>query len=169
MTTSKIKIKLGAIEVEYEGSETFLKEELPQLLSAVSVLYAKSRATLVPPSSSQNTSANSLTGPNTNAGNRPKLEATTGSIAAKLGCKSGSELIMAAAARLTFALQSATFPRQKIVDEMKTASAYYKETYQKNLTTYLNNLVKDGKLNEPSQGNYALTASSLKDLEQRLV
>lgn len=169
MTTSKIKIKLGAIEVEYEGSETFLKEELPQLLSAVSDLYAKSRAILEPPSASQNTSANAATGSNTNVGNKPKLEATTGSIAAKLGCKSGPELVMAAAARLTFALQATTFARQKIIDEMKTASAYYKATYLNNLTSYLNNLVKDGKLNEPSQGNYALTAASLKDLEQRLV
>jgi hypothetical protein len=52
---------------------------------------------------------------------------------------------------------------------MKTASAYYKSTYVSNLSSSLNNLVKDGKLNEPSQGNYALTATSLKDLEQRLV
>lgn len=169
MTTSKIKIKLGAIEVEYEGSETFLKEELPQLLSAVSDLYARSRATLELPSASQNTSANAAPGSNTNVGNQPKLEATTGSIAAKIGCKSGPELVMAAAARLTFVIQSTTFARQKIIDEMKTASAYYKATYLKNLTSYLNNLVKDGKLNEPSQGNYALTAASLKDLEQRLV
>lgn len=169
MTTSKIKIKLGAIEVEYEGSETFLKEELPQLLSAVSDLYAKSLATLEPPSSSQNTPANAATASNTNTGNKTKLEATTGSIAAKLGCKSGPELVMAAAARLTFALQTTTFARQKIIDEMKTASAYYKATYVNNLTSYLNNLVKDGKLNEPSQGNYALTATSWKDLEQRLV
>lgn len=168
MTTSKIKIKLGAIEVEYEGSETFLKEELPQLLSAVSDLYAKSRAALEPPPSSQDTLSNPPIGSNTNTGNKPKLEATTGSIAAKLGCKSGPELVMAAAARLTFALQVSTFARQKIIDEMKTASAYYKATYLNNLTSYLNNLVKDGKLNEPSQGNYALTATSLKDLEQRL-
>jgi hypothetical protein len=98
-----------------------------------------------------------------------KLEATTGSIAAKLDCKSGPELVMAAAARLTFVLQTATFARQKIIDEMKTASAYYKSTYVSNLSSSLNNLVKDGKLNEPSQGNYALTATSLKDLEQRLV
>ena len=39
---SKIRIKLGPIEVEYEGSEAFLKEELPQLLTAVSDLYSKS-------------------------------------------------------------------------------------------------------------------------------
>lgn len=167
MTTSKIKIKLGAIEIEYEGSESFLKEELPQLLSAVSDLYAKSRSTLEPPLLQSN--SNLPPGSNPNAGDKPKLEATTGSIAAKLGCKSGPELVMAAAARLTFVLEESTLPRQKIIDEMKTATAYYKATYLNNLTSYLNNLVKDGKLNEPSQGKYALTAASLKDLEQRLV
>ncbi|WP_228895258.1 hypothetical protein [Acidovorax sp. Leaf73] len=167
MTTSKIKIKLGAIEVEYEGSESFLKEELPQLLSAVSDLYAKSRSALEPQPSQGN--PNALLGSSTNAGGKPKFEATTGSIAAKLNCKSGPELIMAAAARLTFVLQESTLARQKIIDEMKTATAYYKASYVSNLTVSLNNLVKDGKLNEPSQGKYALTAASLKDLEQHLV
>jgi hypothetical protein len=171
MTTSKIKIKLGAIEVEYEGSETFLKEELPQLLSAVSELYSKAHASgaasLSGIGAPHQPVASSSSG--TGAAQKPKLEATTGSIAAKLAAKSGPELILAAAARLTFVSQTPTFARQKLIDEMKTASAYYKATYLNNLTSYLNGLVKDGKLNEPSQGNYALTASSLKDLEGRLV
>ena len=163
MTTSKIKIKLGAIEIEYEGSETFLKEELPQLLSAISDLYTKSRPALTEAEGAANSVQCRP------AGERPRLEATTGSLAAKLSVKSGPDLVMAAAARLTFVLETNTFPRQKIIDEMKSASAYYKSTYLKNLTASLNNLVKDGKLNEPSQGNYALTATSLQDLEQRVV
>jgi len=168
MTTSKIKIKLGAIEVEYEGSENFLKEELPHLLSAVSDLYAKSHASLA---SSLDSKASPIipTGSNEISDGRPKLEATTGSIAAKLDCKSGPELVMAAAARLTLVAQTPTFARQRIIDEMKTAAAYHRATYISNLSAYLNNLVKDGKLNEPSQGTYALTATSLKELEQRLV
>jgi hypothetical protein len=168
MTTSKIRIKLGAIEIEYEGSEVFLKEELPQLLSTVSDLYTKSHASLAPRSSDPDAESD-LPGVSTNGDAKPKLEATTGSIAAKLASKSGSDLVMAAAARLTFVLQLQTFSRQKIIDEMKTASAYYKSTYVNNLSKSLNVLVKDGKLNEPSQGNYALTAASLKELEQRLV
>lgn len=40
--TSKIRIKMGPIEVEYEGSENFLKEELPELLGTVSNLYKES-------------------------------------------------------------------------------------------------------------------------------
>lgn len=165
MSTSKIKIKLGAIEVEYEGSETFLKEELPQLLAAVSDLYSKSRHAL----DSNPSESGSIVTANQNGAAQKKIEATTGSLAAKLNVKSGPELVLAAAARLTFVLGSATFSRQKLIDEMKTATAYYKATYLNNLTQSLNNLVKDGKLNEPSQGNYALTAPSLKDLEQRIV
>lgn len=167
MTTSKIKIKIGAIEVDYEGSETFLKEELPQLLSAVTDLYEKSRGSLGSAIPNENPAFVAELG--ADGAKKPKMEATTGSIAAKLNVKSGPDLVMAAAARLTFALQYQTFTRQKIIDEIKTASAYYKASYLSNLTQTLNNLVKDGKLNEPSQDNYALTASSLKDLEQRLV
>ena len=40
--TSKIRIKMGFIEVEFEGSEQFLKEELPDLLTGVSQLHSKS-------------------------------------------------------------------------------------------------------------------------------
>jgi hypothetical protein len=35
----KIKIKLGEIEVEYEGSEAFLKLELPDLIRMGANLY----------------------------------------------------------------------------------------------------------------------------------
>ena len=37
-TASKIKIKMGLLEVEFEGSEAFLKAELPDLLAAVETL-----------------------------------------------------------------------------------------------------------------------------------
>jgi len=164
MSTSKIKIKFGAIEVEYEGSETFLKEELPRLLAAVSDLYSKSKGALgsteaepVPVASASQASTT-----------QKKIESTTGSLAAKLKVKSGPDLVLAAAARLSFVLGLTTFSRQKLIDEMKTASAYYKSSYLSNLTQSLNNLVKEGKLNEPRQGNYALTELSLKDLGQRI-
>jgi hypothetical protein len=107
--------------------------------------------------------------PSSNTPTKAPLEATTGSLAAKLNVKTGPDLLMAAAARLTFVTSLPTFPRQMLIDEMKTASAYFKANYVGNLTSALNKLVKDGKLNEPSQGNYALTASSLKELEQRIV
>ena len=154
--TSKIRIKLGPIEVEYEGSETFLKEELPQLLSAVSELYSTSGLTTDAPG------GNVLHPPSGN------LQGTTGSIAAKLAVKQGPELIIAAAARLTFVSGKQTFSRQEIIEEMKSATAYFKKTYVKNLSAYLNTLLKDGKLLEPSAGIFSLSASSQSELKGRL-
>jgi hypothetical protein len=156
--TSKIRIKLGAIEVEYEGSETFLKEELPQLLTAVSDLYAKS-ANSIPLHQNSN---------QTPPADGPSIPGTTGTLAAKLAVKQGPELILAAAARFTFGQNKPTFTRQEIIDEIKTATAYYKKTYLNNLTAYLNTLIKDGKLMEPSVGSYSLSANATTDLRARL-
>jgi hypothetical protein len=149
--TSKIRIKLGAIEVEYEGSEQFLKEELPQLLTAA--LKEAPAGTL--PNTTQQADAGILQG-------------TTGTIAAKLVVKQGPDLIIAAAARMTFVLEKSAFSRQEIIDEMKTASAYYKKSYLGNLTPYINTLMKDGKLLEPSTGTYSLSATAQADLKARL-
>ena len=158
--TSKIRIKLGAIEVEYEGSEQFLKEELPQLLTAVPELYAKSAALKEAPAG---------TLPNTTQqADAGILQGTTGTIAAKLVVKQGPDLIIAAAARMTFVLEKSAFSRQEIIDEMKTASAYYKKSYLGNLTPYINTLMKDGKLLEPSTGTYSLSATAQADLKARL-
>lgn len=162
MTTSKIRIKLGAIEVEYEGSEAFLKEELPQLLAAVSDLHSKSGGS---PSFHGDAGSSENSGATTGG---KKIEATTASIAARLQAKSGPELIMAAVARITFALGQDVCSRQRISQEMKSAASYYKKTYMNNLTRYLDVLVKDNKLNEPSSGNYALTAGAKAELESRL-
>lgn len=42
---SKIRIKLGAIEIEYEGSENFLRKELPDLVKTVTELAKTSQIT----------------------------------------------------------------------------------------------------------------------------
>ena len=36
---SKIRVKMGEVEVEYEGAQEFLKTELPSILDAVFKLY----------------------------------------------------------------------------------------------------------------------------------
>lgn len=160
---SKIRIKIGPIEVEYEGSESFLKEELPDLLTTVSDLYTKSNLSGVRiPGGAEEPSADAPSlAP-------PGVQGTTGTLAAKLQVKSGPELLLAGAARLTFVSGKETFSRQQIIDEMKSASAYYKKSYLNNLSKYLNSLIKDGKLLEPSQGMYALSAASKTDLGNRI-
>lgn len=162
---SKIKIKMGAIEIEYEGSEAFLKEELPALLSAVSELYRSSGVTDPKPASEPTSSVTpqSLASPTSS-----NIQITTGSIAARIGVKSGTDLIMAASARLTLSLGIDNFSRAQILEEMKTASAYHKKTYVNNLTKYLNQLVKEHKLLETSKGTYALSAAAKSSMEARI-
>ncbi|MBC7752574.1 MAG: hypothetical protein H7Z73_12845 [Candidatus Saccharibacteria bacterium] len=160
MTTSKIKIKLGAIEIEYEGSETFLKEELPQLLTAVSDLYAKSHTTFV-----SDLNSTSIAEQSGNINQIENFEATLTTIAAKLNVKSGPELVLASVARRTFCLAEERVTRENIIIEMKLAPSYYNQSYTGNLTPTLLRLVKSGKLKEPSQNVYTLTADTRRELE----
>ena len=163
--TSKIRIKMGPIEIEYEGSETFLKVELPELLEAVSNLYKESGLSGKP--SLELSTATGEAGIATPKS--PQLQGTTASFAAKLQCKTGPELVIAAATRLTFVLGKDKFTREELLKEMQTASAYYKKTFKSgNLTKSLDRLIKNGKLNEPSRNNYSLSASMKSELGARI-
>jgi hypothetical protein len=161
MTTSKIRIKWGSMEVEYEGSETFLKDEVPGLLGKLAELDGGQPA--------DTAAGGSAVNPRKAKTGSGQLQATTANIAAKLSVGSGPELIIAAAARLTFVLGQDTFSRQQLIDEMKTAAAYHKASYVSNLSKSLASLVKDHKLNEPTQGNFALTATTRATVEPLLV
>jgi hypothetical protein len=160
--TSKIRIKLGQIEVEYEGSEEFIKQGLPDLIKAISDLTKTANLNLSSISSTpgilDTTSSSQSSG----------IQMSAGTIAAKLKCTSGTDLVMAAAASLTLVKNQGTFTRQQILDEMKTATAYYKSSYLSNLTQHLTSLIKSGKLLERSSGQYALPAEIKSDLETRL-
>lgn len=160
--TSKIKIKMGAIEIEYEGSEQFLKDELPALLAAVSELYKSSASSM--PTINNVSSSDVLTGNSV----EQKIQGTTATLAAKLGGGSGPELAICAAARLTFVLGKDKFHRKELLAEMKTANSYYKSTYMSNMSALLSGLLKSGKLMEPSTDNYSLSADSLKSLGAKL-
>ncbi len=160
---SKIRIKMGAIEVEYEGSEAFLKEELPKFLAAVSDLYVKSGSVSPPgiPETPQPQSDSSQ--------GSTVLEMTTASIASKLGVNSGPQLVLAAAAHLRFVKGLDKFPRKQLTEQMRSASSFFKESYVSNLSKTIKTLMKENKLNEPSNEVYALTHASEQDLRSRLV
>lgn len=153
---AKIKIKLGPIEVEFEGSEEFLKEELPDLINSVAELYLTKNIQPETPSESERL-----------AGNGAKIQLSTGSIASKLGCESGTELSIAAAAHLTLVKNVEVFSRKMLLEEMRTATSYFKSSYAGNLTPILKTLMKTA-FNEPSVGNYTLTASKKKELRSKL-
>ena len=158
--SSKIRIKMGPLEVDYDGSEEFLKEELPNLLSSLSTLY-KERGV-------KNEGSNGGEERSPGDVERNSIEGTTATVASKLNVKTGPELILAACAHLTFVKGSDTFTRTQIYDECKSATAYFSESTRKNFSAYLKNLVKAGKLIERARDTYALPADERKALETQL-
>lgn len=157
--SSKIRIRMGSIELEYEGSEAFLKNELPDLLAVVSNLYRNSGATAE--------GADDGDGPG-GAGAGQDYQLSTSTIAARLGVSSGPDLIVAAAAHLTLVLKRFPFSRSQLLSDMKEASSYYKASYSKNLSAYLDRLVKGHKLVESAKDMYALSATEKTNIERTL-
>ena len=126
--SSKLRIRIGEVEIDYEGTEEFLKQELPQLLKTAMELH-KAAGT-----------ATKTGGAGSSGGGKggsifPPL--TTASIAAKTNATSGPDLMLAAAAHLTLVAKKDTFSRQELLNEMQNASGYYKKSYSNNLTKYL--------------------------------
>jgi len=144
---------MGSIEVECEGSEEFLKKELADLLATVSRLH---RETGSEPEDAVGSDGNS------------GVVGTTATVAGKLGAKSGNDLVIAAAAHLTFVADKAEFSRDELRAEVQGASGYFRDSYNKNLTNYLGSRVKAGQLVESKKGRYALSAKEKSSLQRKL-
>ncbi len=196
---TRIRVRKGDTEVEYEGSEQFLKTELASLLQAASTFpagsggqrgpaaarpvsrgKAPSRETSGGKSAAGRTSgrktdrktsaAPGSDGPaddrGSSAGPDTKTPAVspTAAIAAKIGCKHGTDLVLAASAQLSLGAGQGSFSRAVLLGEMKTAGDYYQPVYGKNLSRYLRNLIKERQLKEPRPGHYALTAPARREI-----
>lgn len=157
MNNSRIKIKFGNIDIEFEGSEEFIRSELLTLLEAITELQSNDLS-IVPDDNNGSLS--------------PSVSQTKNwgisTYSAKLKVKSGTDLVIAACAFLTFESGQGAFTRKAILDEMKSATSYYQVNYSKNLTRYISQLVKNGDLVVTSAKLFALGANTRKMLEQRL-
>jgi len=151
---SRIRVALGGIEIEYEGEQSFIEDSL--LTLAERLISLSGGATLARPKPDASDSAKS------------DLEASTNTIAQIIAAKTGTDLALAAVAKINIVRGIPAASRQEILDEMKQATTYYKETYASNLSSYLNTLVKSRKVNLVSRATYALAAAERAKLEGTL-
>lgn len=103
---------------------------------------------------------NSITGTNANY--------STDTIANIIGATSGRDLIIAAAAHLHFSQGKATFSRQELAAQMRTAPSHFKSTFMNNLSSYLAGLTRADRLRLSGNDTYALSNRERQDLEARL-
>lgn len=158
--STKLRIRIGEVEIDYEGTEEFLKQELPALLNTAMELHNAAG------SDTGGKAGNSADG---GKGRDAVSTLTADTIAARLKAKSGLMLLMAAAAYLTFGAKKSMFSRQELLAEMQNATSYYKKSYSSNLTKYLRRAVEEGKLQERAKNTYALSAEAKSELESKLV
>lgn len=159
---TKIRIKVGDVEIEYDGEAEFLKQELPKLLNSVMDLRPGRTARMDASDKVHAKQHKVLDGAS-------QLSLTTNSIAAHLDAKSGSDLLEAAAAHLVLVEQIEPFSRAQLLEAMKSATSYYSKNHASNLSRYIKQAIqKDGPLSERAKNSYALSANARKSLEQKL-
>jgi hypothetical protein len=155
----KLRITYGPIEIEYEGEEEFFRSELPNILDQLSGMPVART------DNGASTDANGEPEPARSASADTNIRLSTTDIAAMMDAKSSRDLATAACAHLTFVKNQDTFSRNAILDDMKSARAYYKKSFSTNLNRTLDNMAKAGELSHQGQNRFALTAAKRKDLE----
>lgn len=158
----KINFKIGQLEVRYEGRDSFLKDELSNFLEKILDLVKRDNTLLANSYHQSSGKVEDLKEENT-------LNLSTATIASRINENNGPGLAMAAAAHLTFVEKKDSFSRKEILEEMKTASNYYKAPMGSNLGANLNRLVKKGRLNQTASGTYALASTEKEKLKNAIV
>jgi hypothetical protein len=149
MADATIRIKLGELEVDYQGDATFLKNDL---IATVKELLELQIVAQQQYSSGTDRGAVDSRQSETR-GDAPgdrKFDHSTDTIPNILGAKSGSDLALAAAAHLHFKQEKETFTRKQITNEMRGAG-HWKKSYGSNLTTYIETLKSKDQLRERSK------------------
>lgn len=153
--SEKIRIRVG--EIEYEGGKEFAKNELPDLIEAISKALKIAQVS--------GDGGFSIADSRTNGTNSEvATNLSTDSVAANLNIETQKALVTAACAKLTFVERKDTFSRGEILDSMKEATSRYTENHSKNLTRYLNRLVQSKQLVKHGNDTYALHANIREDL-----
>jgi hypothetical protein len=157
----KLRLKTAHVEIEYEGSEEFLRSDLLGLITEVAEIHKTH-----PPIETLAQQGSEQLGISSNGNSTVNLSLK--SIAAKLNVKTGPDLALAACAFMALSENRDTFSRKDIIDSMRTAANFYKKSYNNNLSTYLDGLVKDGKILQQANDVYALHVQIRSEMESKL-
>lgn len=157
---AKIRIKVGMIELDYEGDPSFLKDGLENLLDTMGKLSThvpseiqtvSSKVDIVAPPSSLNS-----------------FDFSTTTIAAHLAAKTGPELTVCALGKIELVDGKKDAKRAEILKEMQSATGYYSATMSKNLTPTLNGLIKSKRFHLGAKDTYSLSSTERKLIEGKI-
>ena len=161
---TRLRVKFGAAEIDYEGSSATLEKLImPTVAKMIDMVeaHADLQRGALPPQA-QELLVKTLPPP------VEPLKHSTNTIAVHLKVESGPDLAMAAAAHLALVKGQAHFTRKQILDEMKSATGFYKTTMSNNLSSSLTGLTTNNRLHLVAQDTYALPNDERARLEKML-
>lgn len=162
MTSAKIRIKVGMMELEYEGDPSFLTGGIEALLVTMGDLAGRVPQEPAPTATPETAKGSSP------AGQNGSVAFSTTTIAAHHEAKTGPELMICAMAQLELVQHKASYSRSDILAEMKNAPSYYDKNMSSNMTSNLSSLIKARRIKEISKDIYALSASERKQVEAKV-
>lgn len=148
--TAKLRIKAKGIEIEWEGSVEYLKNDLPDLISAIVAALGLGV---------------SDDDPEESVVLDVDKKFTTAALAAKIKPNSATDLFKVALAKLQISDKIEPAARAQIHNEMRLAPKFYKPSMKNNLGNTIDTLLGQGAINEPSSGNFALSQASQDQLQ----
>ena len=163
MTISKIKLKFDNVEIEYEGEQQHLMNDLGALLAQIENFSQHLVDQQVTTTSREPQSVEEKTSFDQSQTTRTF---TVGTLATKLNVNSAADLVICAMGHLHFILGKEKSDRKTIMTSMKSATNHNKPAMTGgNLSKAFSSLIKNGKIIETTKNTYALTAKELKNLE----
>lgn len=169
MTLSRIKLKVGIVEVEVEGEQSDLDKIAMDLLASSGDLpFVSTQIGFDKGSLNQSQSDHTIGRGNTvsEAGRFAGRKPTMASFVSFKGCRTGKHLALAACEYIHFVKLKPVFDKQDIVTEMKKAKAVYKNSHKVNLKTqFFKPFLKSGTLVESNEGVYSLSSEAIKEAE----
>jgi hypothetical protein len=163
MTNARLEVTAGSFSFVGEGDQEWLTSQFDKLLDRVEQLSNLQNGSGEIAVNGAEGDSHGGSGDGTRS-----LQGTTNDFASRLQAKNAKNLALAAAAHLSLVKEKPSFARNELLDEMKSATPFYKKTMANNLSKTLESLQREGAFTEVSSNKYALAHQKLQDLKARL-
>lgn len=161
MGNERVRIKLGSVEVEYEGCGEFARSGVLDLLRDALALAPNSGKGLGADVDGAFIEPQAF-------GDGEHSSVTVATIAAHFEPQGAQDLVLCALAKLQVLEGASQASKEDIWECMKGATGYFKASMSKNFPRDLGRMVKGKKINEVATNEYSLTAATRKELEARV-
>lgn len=151
---TKLKIKMGHIEFEYEGDAAYDSAAVKDLFSHMESLLVSAPPRVIRVALDDKTPAESEVEPPLDI-----VDHDTQTVAAHLQAKTGVEVAIAAAAHLQICQGKKGFTRKELLADMQQAHGYYNQAMSGNLTKILRTLISQKRVVSTTGGQITLSAA----------